>query len=108
MTSVDAEGTPVKFSLAGSAQVIRPLYGLQRQHSLDMSGRWIGPSSPEVFLEDLMFVSDRILKNLPKDVIFSMPPMLDGKDPLEKELYRQFVSFLLLSVLTYSSLLLYS
>lgn len=106
MTSVDAEGTPVKFSLAGSAQVIRPLYGLQRQHSLDMSGRWIGPSAPEVFLEDLMFVPDSILAMLPKNVIFSMPPMLDGKNPLEKELYRQFVRFLSLSALTYPNLLL--
>ncbi|KAI0087887.1 hypothetical protein BDY19DRAFT_1057943 [Irpex rosettiformis] len=57
-----------------------------------MAGRWIGPFPPEIFLDGLMPISDTDLANVPKDVKFTMPAMVEGKDPLEKELYKEFVS----------------
>ncbi|KAI0085030.1 hypothetical protein BDY19DRAFT_1050818 [Irpex rosettiformis] len=57
-----------------------------------MAGRWVGPFPPEIFLDSLMPVSDAVLANMPKGTKFTMPPKDDSrKDPLEKELYKQFV-----------------
>ncbi|KAI0689065.1 hypothetical protein BC835DRAFT_1370652 [Cytidiella melzeri] len=60
-----------------------------------MLGRFFGPHSPQLFMNELMSVTDETLAKMPQNVKFSMPRALSGNSRLlEKQLYQAFLSFI--------------
>ena len=65
---------------------------LQEEFGKDMTGRWYGPYSPQMFLEKLMSIPASILKKMNKNVQFRLPIRKTETGRLEKHLYELFVS----------------
>ncbi|KAI0683687.1 hypothetical protein BC835DRAFT_1423088 [Cytidiella melzeri] len=98
MATTSANFTPFKYGIAGNERYRQILYTvpeLQREYAFDMLGRFFGPHSPQLFMKELMSITDETLAKMPQNVKFNMPRALSGNSRLlEKQIYQAFLSFI--------------
>ncbi|KAI0697890.1 hypothetical protein BC835DRAFT_1519017 [Cytidiella melzeri] len=68
----------------------------RRNYASDTRGRFIGPYSPEKFLNELMHIKEEVLVRMPQDIKFTVPQCHFSGDThlLERQIYQAFLSFI--------------
>ena len=108
MSTLTSDHTPFQYRIAGNykhRQTVLTTPELQRDLCTEMNKRWVGPVSPDVFMNDLMPIGNGALAEyelMRKKIKFrlSHPGKESSESNQEKRLYQSFVSDVFLSCRT--------
>ena len=90
-----SDNTPVHYGSAGNyryRQTLSTTKEVYRHFATDMNLRWLGPFTPEIFMANLMAISDADYSLMPQNVKFKLLVPESNGSVREKRLYEAFVS----------------